>query len=137
VRALVVDDSKPARSIVARTLVELRFDCTEAGNGQEALAALAAGGRPDLITVNWHMPVMDGIELVRRLRREPAYRGLPILMISTEHERERIAVAREAGINDYLAKPFTAAAFTRKLVDLGVVAPPTAAGRREPIGVLI
>jgi two-component system chemotaxis response regulator CheB len=137
VRALVVDDSKPARSIVARTLVDLRFDCTEAGNGQEALAALAAGGRPDLITVNWHMPVMDGIELVRRLRREPAYRSLPILMISTEHEQERIAVAQQAGIDEYLAKPFTAAAFTRKLVDLGVVAEPAPTARREPIGVLI
>ena len=136
-RALVVDDSKPARSIVARTLLELRFDCTEAGNGQEALAALAAGGRPDLITVNWHMPVMDGIELVRRLRREPAYRSLPILMISTEHEQERIAVAQQAGIDDYLAKPFTAAALTRKLVDLGVVAEPAVAADREPIGVLI
>ncbi len=136
-RALVVDDSKPARSIVSRTLGDLRFDCTEAGNGQEALAALAAGGRPDLITVNWHMPVMDGIELVRRLRREPAYRSLPILMISTEHEQERIAVAQQAGIDDYLAKPFTAAAFTRKLVDLGVVAEPAPTARREPIRVLI
>jgi len=137
VRALVVDDSKPARSIVARTLVELRFDCTEAGNGQEALAALASGGRPDLITVNWHMPVMDGIELVRRLRREPAYRGLPILMISTEHESQRIAEARQAGIDEYLAKPFTAAAFTRKLVDLGIVSEPATGLAREPIRVLI
>ena len=136
-RALVVDDSKPSRSIVARTLAELKFDCAEAGNGAEALVALAATGRPDLITVNWHMPVMDGIELVRRLRREPAYRGLPILMISTEHEQERIALARQAGIDDYLAKPFTAAALTRKLVDLGVVGEPATAADREPIGVLI
>jgi two-component system chemotaxis response regulator CheB len=137
VRALVVDDSKPSRSIVARTLAELKFDCAEAGNGEEALVALAATGRPDLITVNWHMPVMDGIELVRRLRREPAYRGLPILMISTEHEQERIALARQAGIDDYLAKPFTAAALTRKLVDLGVVGDTATAADREPIGVLI
>ena len=136
-RALVVDDSKPSRSIVARTLAELKFDCAEAGNGEEALVALAATGRPDLITVNWHMPVMDGIELVRRLRREPAYRGLPILMISTEHEQERIALARQAGIDDYLAKPFTAAALTRKLVDLGVVGDTATAADREPIGVLI
>ena len=137
VRALVVDDSKPSRSIVARALADLRFDCIEAGNGQEALAALAASGRPDLITVNWHMPVMDGIELVTRLRREPAYRGLPILMISTEHDQDRIAVARQAGITEYLAKPFTAAALARKLIDLGVVAEPAAASGREPIGVLI
>ena len=136
-RALVVDDSKPSRSIVARTLAELKFDCAEAGNGQEALAALAASGRPDLITVNWHMPVMDGIELVHRLRRDPAYRGLPILMISTEHEQERIALARQAGIDDSPGKPFTAAALARTLVYLGVVAEPAATAGREPIGVLI
>ena len=136
-RALVVDDSKPSRSIVARTLADLKFACAEAGNGEEALVALAASGRPDLITVNWHMPVMDGLELVRRLRREPAYRGLPILMISTEHEQERIALAREAGIDDYLAKPFTAAALTRKLVDLGLLGEPESASARDPIRVLI
>jgi two-component system chemotaxis response regulator CheB len=58
-------------------------------------------------------------------------------MISTEHEQERIALARQAGIDDYLAKPFTAAALTRKLVDLGVVGDTEAAADREPIGVLI
>ncbi|MCE9631396.1 MAG: chemotaxis-specific protein-glutamate methyltransferase CheB [Planctomycetia bacterium] len=137
-RALVVDDSKPSRSIVARALQELNFSCSEAGNGVEALAALASGGRPDLVTVNWHMPVMDGVELVRRLRADPAYRGLPILMIATEHDQERIALARAAGINDYLAKPFTAAALARKLVDLGLVPRELAmVGGRGPIGVLI
>ncbi|MGI9176349.1 MAG: chemotaxis-specific protein-glutamate methyltransferase CheB [Pirellulales bacterium] len=137
-RALVVDDSKPSRSIVARTLQELNFSCSEAANGVEALAALAAGGRPDLLTVNWQMPVMDGLELVRRLRIDPAYRGLPILMISTEHDQDRIALARAAGIDEYLAKPFTAAALARKLVDLGVVARELATvGGRGPIGVLI
>jgi len=137
VRALVVDDSKPSRSIVARALADLRFECTEAGNGQEALAALAATGRPDLVTVNWHMPVMDGIEFVRRLRLDPAYRKLPILMISTEHDQERIALARQAGIDAHLAKPFTTAALARKLVDLGVVAEPAATPGRDPIAVLI
>ena len=135
-RALVVDDSKPVRSIVARTLRELHFDCTEASNGVEALDAIAAAGPPDLVTVNWHMPVMDGLELVRRLRQDPAHRRLPLLMISTEHERERIALAMDAGVDDYLAKPFTPASLTRKLVALGVCAESAAAGRR-PIRVLV
>jgi two-component system chemotaxis response regulator CheB len=135
-RALVVDDSKPVRSIVARTLRELRFDCTEASNGVEALDAIAASGPPDLVTVNWHMPVMDGLELVRRLRRDPAHRHLPLLMISTEHERERIALALEAGVDDYLAKPFTPASLARKLVAIGVCSESAAAGRR-PIRVLV
>jgi two-component system chemotaxis response regulator CheY len=67
-RALIVDDSKSSRSIVARTLRGARFECLEAANGAEALDVLAATGRPDVVTVNWHMPVMDGIELVKRLR---------------------------------------------------------------------
>ena len=137
-RALVVDESKPARSIVVRMLQGLNFACTEASHGAEALAAITASGRPDLLTVNWHMPVMDGLELVKRLRSDPAHRGLPILMISTEHEQAQIAVAREAGITDYLAKPFTAAALARKLVALGLVAEEAAhPGGRAPIGVLI
>jgi two-component system chemotaxis response regulator CheB len=138
VRALVVDDSKPSRSIVARTLRELRFDCTEAANGVEALETLAAAGRPDLVTVNWHMPVMDGLELVRRLRRDPAHRDLPLLMISTEHDRGRIAEAMAAGVNDYLAKPFTAASLARKLVDLGLCDAEALAGNaKRPVRVLV
>ncbi len=137
-RALVVDDSKPIRSIVSRTLRELDFECAEASNGAEALEALASSGRPDLVTVNWHMPVMDGLELVRRLRRDPAHRDLPLLMISTEHDRGRIAEAMAAGVNDYLAKPFTPGSLLRKLVDLGLCAEDAIVGEsRRPIRVLI
>ena len=137
-RALVVDDSKPSRSIVARSLRELRFDCTEASNGIEALASLATMGRPDLVTINWHMPEMDGIELLRRLRADPARRDLKLLMISTENDKDRIAVALAAGADDFLAKPFTPEALARKLVTLGVcTAAEAAAGGRGPIRVLI
>ena len=80
-RALVVDDSKPSRSILARVLRDLRFDCTEAANGLEALATLSTSPRPDLVTINWHMPVMDGIELLKRLRAAPAHRDLKLLMV--------------------------------------------------------
>jgi two-component system, chemotaxis family, protein-glutamate methylesterase/glutaminase len=137
VRALVVDDSKPSRSIVARVLRELAFDCAEAANGEEALRALAAAGPPDLVTVNWHMPVMDGIELIRRLRGDPATRKLPLVMISTEHDRGRIAEALAAGADDYLAKPFTPEALTRKLVSLGICREPAAGGGSRPLKVLI
>ena len=134
-RALVVDDSKPSRSIVARVLRDLAFECTEAANGAEALDLVASAGLPDLVTINWHMPVMDGIELIRRLRSNPATRKLPLVMISTEHDRERIAEAIAAGANDYLAKPFTPEALTRKLVELGVTS--RSATAAPPIRVLI
>jgi two-component system chemotaxis response regulator CheB len=138
-RALVVDDSKPSRSIVARALRDLRFECVEAANGAEALEALAASPLPDLVTVNWHMPVMDGIELVKRLRDSPRHRELRLLMISTESDRTRIEQARAVGVDDYLTKPFAPESLARALVGLGVcsaaeVAGPTA---RQPIRVLI
>ena len=119
-RALVVDDSKPSRSIVARVLRDLRFECAEAANGAEALELLASGGRPDIVTINWHMPVMDGIELIKRLRGSRAHRDLRLLMISTESDRGRIEQALAAGADDFVSKPFTAEALVRKLVGLGI-----------------
>ena len=136
-RALIVDDSKPSRSIVARTLRGARFECVEAANGAEALEVLAAEGRPDLVTVNWHMPVMDGLELVRRLRADGPHRDLPLLMISTEHDRGRVDEALAAGVSAYLAKPFTPAALLGKLVDLGVCSAADVAAARRPIRVLV
>ena len=136
-RALVVDDSKPSRSIVARVLRDLSFECTEAANGAEALEQLSGAEPPDLVTVNWHMPVMDGLELIRRLRGNPATQKLPLVMISTEHDRSRIAEALAAGADDYLAKPFTPEALARKLAALGVCRHPPAAGAVRPLRVLI
>ena len=137
-RALVVDDSKPSRSIVVRALRGLDFDCAEATNGVEALEALAGAPLPDLVTINWHMPVMDGLELIRRLRRETATRSLPLVMISTEHDRDRIAEALAAGANDYVAKPFTPDALARAVAALGVRgAPAVPAAAARPIRVLL
>jgi two-component system chemotaxis response regulator CheB len=136
VRALIVDDSKPSRSIVARVLRDLRFECAEAADGAEALAALNAGPRPDVVTVNWHMPVMDGIELVRRIRASPLLRQIKVLMVSTEGDKDRIATAIAMGADDFLAKPFTAEALARKLASLGVCTD-TAAGGKGPIRVLV
>jgi len=139
VRALIVDDSKASRSIVARALRDLRFDCDEAANGAEAIERLTTGPRPDLVTVNWHMPVMDGIELVRRLRGHPRHRDLRLLMISTESDRGRIESALAAGADDFVTKPFTADALARKLVGLGVctAAEIASTAARGPIRVLI
>lgn len=138
-RALVVDDSKPSRSIVARALRNLRFECLEAANGAEALQALATSPRPDIVTVNWHMPVMDGIELVKQLRQSPRHRDLRLLMISTESDRARIEEARAVGVDDYLTKPFAPDSLARALVGLGVCSAAEVAGpaARQAIRVLI
>ena len=119
-KALIVDDSKPIRSIITRVLTGLKFECFEATNGDEALEVLGRISKPNLVTINWHMPQMDGIELIRRLRSSPLHRNLTLLMISSEQDRSKVETAIKIGANDYLSKPFTAAALIRKLVDLGV-----------------
>jgi two-component system chemotaxis response regulator CheB len=138
-RALVVDDSKPSRSIVARALRDLRFECVEASNGAEALEVLETSPRPDIVTVNWQMPVMDGLELVRRLRASPRHRNLRLLMISSETDRRKIEEARAVGIDAYLTKPFAPESLARALVGLGVcsAAEAVAPNAREPIRVLL
>jgi len=125
VNALIVDDSKPARTILSRVLAGLDFRCHEAANGQEALELLPRIERPDLVTVNLHMPVMDGMELIGRLRRDPAWRGLRLVMVSGEQDPARIAAALAAGADRFVAKPFTAEAIARTLEGIGV-------GRRGP-----
>lgn len=132
--ALIVDDSKPARTILSRVLAGLDFHCHEAANGQEALDLLPRIGRPDLVTINLHMPVMDGLELIGRLRRDPSYRGLRLMMVSGEQDQSRIAAALAAGADQFVAKPFTPDAIARALAGIGVGRRPAAAA---PIRVLV
>ncbi|MBT3343125.1 MAG: HDOD domain-containing protein [Gemmatimonadetes bacterium] len=95
------------RKIVAKMLDDLGYDDVMlAANGQEALGLLDARV-VDLLLTNWNMPVMDGLELVRRLRERVENARLPILMFSTRSSRKDVVEALKVGVNGYLAKPFT------------------------------
>ncbi|MGZ4450746.1 MAG: response regulator [Nocardioides sp.] len=120
-RALVVDDSKTMRRIVGRTLVDLGFEVVEAGDGQEALDALASGEKPVLACVDWNMPVMDGLAFVVAVRANPDWRDITLMMVTTESEHSQIVRALAAGAHEYLIKPFTADALRDKLDLLGLV----------------
>ncbi len=140
-RALVVDDSKPSRSILCRMLRELGFETTEACNGREALVCLKQLGKPDLVTVNWNMPVLDGIEFIQAVRSDVRFRELLLLMISVESDPEKVAMALGAGANEYVVKPFTKQQLIDTLQGLGVSvassrtgpSPSTAAPKQGPI----
>ena len=118
--ALVVDDSKPVRSILTRVLGELQFQCHEAANGVEALDKLVRMPRPTLITLNRHMPEMDGFELLGRLRRSAQFRDLTVVMISTDCDEASRTAALNLGANDLLAKPFTPSDLISRLQALGI-----------------
>ncbi|WP_148615839.1 response regulator [Nocardioides rubriscoriae] len=120
--ALIIDDSRTMRSILRRIVVDLGFDVTEAGNGQEALTALEDGLEPDLCLIDWNMPLMDGYTFVTRVRADPRWRNITLMMVTTESEHGQIVRALAAGAHEYVIKPFTADAIVEKLELLGLAA---------------
>jgi len=109
-KILLVDDSRTMRNIQRRVLEGLGgTEFAEAGDGLEALTAIAAnrvdGGRFDLMLIDWNMPNMDGITLVSKVRQSD--KATPMIMVTTEAEKERIINAIKAGVNNYVIKPFT------------------------------
>lgn len=119
-RVLLIDDSKVMRTIVRTTLAEFDLDIVEAENGAEALEVVASGPLPDLILVDWHMPVMDGLEFIREFRKSPAHAPARVLMVTTVNDVEKVQDALEAGANEYLMKPFTKDALVDKIQMLGI-----------------
>lgn len=118
-RAIVVDDSRVMRTILRRMLEAAGFQVLEAGDGQAALALLREQGGADLVFIDWNMPVMNGFELLREIRRQSGYDGMRLMMVTTETEIEHVAKALEAGANEYLMKPFTANMVREKLHIIG------------------
>ena len=106
-KILMVDDSRTMRNIQKNVLKVLDNPvCTEAGDGLEALTCLAAQPEGfDLLLVDWNMPHMDGLTLVKRIREKDKL--TPIIMVTTEAEKGRIIEAIRAGVNNYVIKPFT------------------------------
>lgn len=120
--ALVVDDSRAMRSILTRLLTGLGFDVAQAGDGAEALSVLDAGSRPDVILVDWNMPVMDGLTFIKAVRAREDLRDISLMMVTTESEQGQIVRALAAGAHEYVIKPFTDEVIAEKLALLGLVA---------------
>lgn len=119
-KILVVDDFSTMRRIVRNLLVELGFSnplIQEADDGENALVLLRS--QPfDLVVTDWNMPNMTGIDLLRAIRAEESLKGLPVLMVTAENNRDQIIAAAQAGVNGYIVKPFTAVTLKEKLTKI-------------------
>lgn len=120
-KALIVDDSRAIRGLIARLLKSRGFDCAEAGNGKEALSVIAAQGAFDFAFFDWNMPELDGFGLLEAVRAQRSLDAMKVMMITTATELPRMTAAMQAGANEYLMKPFAPEAFFEKLVILGAV----------------
>jgi two-component system, chemotaxis family, chemotaxis protein CheY len=119
-KALIVDDSRATRRVIGDIMREIGYEVIEAGNGQEGLDRLASIGTPDVIMVDWNMPVMNGLDFVKSVRALENCKDVPIIMVTTETEMQRMALAFMAGVNEYIMKPFDKMMITEKLTLLGV-----------------
>ena len=116
---LVVDDSKVIRKVARHILETLNFQVDEAGDGEEALARCRAAS-PDVILLDWNMPVMSGIEFLRTLREEPLPSRPKVVFCTTESGVGHIRAAVEAGADEYVMKPFDRETLQSKFELVGV-----------------
>lgn len=119
-RAMVIDDSRAIRLILGKMLKELGFEVIDAENGAVAIDRLKASEKVDIALVDWNMPEMNGYEFVCAVRKEDAYKDLPLMMVTTETEMSQVVKALEAGANEYVMKPFTKEMITEKLTLMGM-----------------
>ena len=119
-RAMVIDDSRAIRLILGKMLKELGFEVVDAENGAVAIDRLKTSEKMDIALVDWNMPVMNGYEFVCAVRKEEAYKDLPLMMVTTETEMSQVVKALEAGANEYVMKPFTKEMITEKLSLMGM-----------------
>lgn len=105
-RILAVDDSAAMRQMVNVTLEAAGHEVLSASDGDEALELARQGAAVDLVITDVNMPRMDGISFCRELRRLPHYKGVPLLMLTTEASREKRMTGKKAGATGWIVKPF-------------------------------
>ena len=116
--ALVVEDSRAMRTIVGNIAEDIGYETVQASDGVDALKQIKAGLVPDLMLVDWNMPNMNGLELVKKVREVPELQETIIVMVTTESEIDRVSAALSAGANEYVMKPFTKDVLSEKLQSL-------------------
>lgn len=117
---LIVDDSRVIRKVVRRILEDLEFDCEEAADGQEALESCRTA-MPQAIMLDWNMPVMSGIDFLRKLRKEDGGDKPVVVFCTTENNMDSINEALEAGADEYIMKPFDGDIIEAKFAEVGLV----------------
>jgi two-component system chemotaxis response regulator CheY len=114
-KILVVDDFSTMRRIIKNLLRDLGFtNVQEADDGSTALPMLQNGDF-DFVVTDWNMPGMQGIDLLREIRKDDELKHMPVMMVTAEAKKEQIVAAAQAGVNGYIVKPFTAATLKGKL----------------------
>jgi len=120
-QALVIDDDPAILLMITSILNGLGYQVTTAVDGHQGWQRLTESSPPDVIFVDWNMPVMNGLEFVKSVRSKPQYNNLPIIMVTTELEISQLALTMDAGVSEYIMKPFAPIMIIEKLQMVGVL----------------
>lgn len=117
-KVLIVDDFATMRRVIKNLMKSLGFEnFEEAEDGAKALKILKTT-KIDFVVTDWNMPNMNGLELLKEIRKESRLAHIPVLMVTAEQKREQIIAAAKAGVNGYIVKPFTAETLSKKLIKI-------------------
>jgi two-component system, chemotaxis family, chemotaxis protein CheY len=117
---LIVDDSRVVRKVARRILEDMHFAVEEAADGKLALDTCVKK-MPDVILLDWNMPVMNGIDFLRQLRRAPGGDSPVVVFCTTENDIQHIQEAIGAGANEYIMKPFDSDILQAKFAQVGLL----------------
>lgn len=118
---LIVDDSRAMRKILTKIMAKLGFEAIEAGDGAEGLCQFETNSDIiDVSLIDWNMPEMNGLEMVKAIRANEAYSNHKLMMVTTEGEPAKMAQALMAGVDEFVMKPFTEDIIVEKLKLIGV-----------------
>lgn len=131
-RVLIVDDEAPIREMIAVALEMAGYECMEAGNANEA-HALIVDETPDLVLLDWMMPGLSGVDFARRLRKDETTSDVPIIMLTAKGDEDNKIKGLEAGVDDYITKPFSPRELVARLK--AVLRRTTPKGVEEPVSV--
>ncbi len=115
-KILIVDDSGLIRRVISKVAREQGYDVIEAENGADGLAKLRKQAADiGLVILDWNMPIMDGYEVLTRIRSYDGYKHIPVLMATADGVKEDVLKALRAGADSYLVKPFTEETLSEKI----------------------
>jgi two-component system phosphate regulon response regulator PhoB len=131
-RVLIVDDEAPIREMIAVALEMAGYECDEADSAQSAHARIV-DNKPDMLLLDWMMPGTSGIEFARRLRKDEVTAGIPIIMLTAKADEDNKIQGLEAGVDDYITKPFSPRELVARLK--AILRRATPKGVEEPVTV--
>jgi two-component system chemotaxis response regulator CheY len=119
-RALIIDDSKAMRKVLGRTMSNMGFEVDEAMNGEEAIVLLEHSDNTGIVLVDWNLPEMSGLDFVKAIRSTDHYDSIRLMMVTSDTDEDQMATAFQAGVDEYVTKPFTADIIRDKVRVLGL-----------------